>query len=134
MQCLFFAFDISRVRAFQLNVMYKHPNAIDGCPRTRSSNQILSIFGVHWQFRKAPEGSPRKNEAQKEVLEAMSHRMHVDNSVKLIGKLLFGIEKGTEMLDNVRPAGSPLVDNWDCLKTMVLLLLIQLHLSFLVLT
>lgn len=133
MQCLFFEFDISRVRVFQLNVMYKHPNVI-GIPENKIQYEILSIFGVHWQFRKAPEGSLRKNEAQKEVLEAMSHRMHVDNSVKLIGKLLFGIEKGTELLDNVRPAGSPLVDNWDCLKTMVLLPLFQLHLSFLVLT
>ncbi|KAL5071715.1 hypothetical protein RYX36_022602 [Vicia faba] len=73
-----------------------------------------------WEkFRKAPEGSSRKNEAEKQVLEAMSHRKHIDNSVKLIGKLLFGIEKGTELFDAVRPAGSPLVDNWDCLKTMV---------------
>ena len=71
------------------------------------------------KFRKAPEGSLRKNTAQKQVLEAMSHRMHVDNSVKLIGKLLFGIEKGPEVLNAVRPAGSALVDDWHCLKTMV---------------
>jgi legumain len=97
------------------------------CKRAKSSNQILNIFVVHWQFRKAPEGSPRKNEAQKQVLEAMSHRMHVDNSVELIGKLLFGIEKSPTLLNVVRPSGSPLVDNWDCLKTMVLLPIIQLH-------
>ncbi|XP_027189447.1 vacuolar-processing enzyme-like isoform X1 [Cicer arietinum] len=71
------------------------------------------------KFRKAPEGSARKNEAEKQVLEAMSHRKHVDNSVELIGKLLFGIEKGPELFNTVRPAGLPLVDNWDCLKTMV---------------
>lgn len=73
------------------------------------------------QYRKAPEGSPRKVEAQKQVLEAMSHRMHLDDSVKLIGKLLFGIEKGSEVLKAVRSAGQPLVDDWDCLKMMVLL-------------
>ena len=78
-----------------------------------------SVFTVYCQFRKAPEGSLRKNTAQKQVLEAMSHRMHVDNSVKLIGKLLFGIEKGPEVLNAVRPAGSALVDDWHCLKTMV---------------
>ncbi|RDX61117.1 hypothetical protein CR513_60680, partial [Mucuna pruriens] len=61
----------------------------------------------------------RKNAAQKQVPEAMSHRMHVDNSVELIGKILFGIEKGSEVLKSVRPAGSALVDDWDCLKTMV---------------
>lgn len=74
------------------------------------------------QYRKAPEGSARKAQAQKEFLEAMSHRMHIDESVKLIGKLLFGIKKGPEVLSAVRPAGQPLVDDWDCLKTMVNLL------------
>lgn len=49
----------------------------------------------------------------------MSHRVHIDNSVKLIGKLLFGIEKGSEVLDAIRPTGQPLVDDWDCLKNMV---------------
>lgn len=50
----------------------------------------------------------------------MTHRMHIDSSVKLIGKLLFGIEKGPELLYAVRPAGLPLVDDWDCLKQLVL--------------
>lgn len=50
----------------------------------------------------------------------MSHRMHLDDSIKLIGKLLFGIEKGPEMLKTVRPAGQPLVDDWHCLKTLVI--------------
>lgn len=49
----------------------------------------------------------------------MSHRVHIDNSVKLIGKLLFGINKGPEVLNAVRPTGQPLVDDWDCLKNMV---------------
>lgn len=127
-----FMFNISHIHVFQLNVICMHPhcNWYVRCKSARSSNQIYWVFfGVHWQFRKAPEGSSRKNEAEKQVLEAMSHRKHIDNSVKLIGKLLFGIEKGTEVLNTVRPAGSPLVDNWDCLKTMVLFPMIQLLLS-----
>ena len=71
------------------------------------------------KYRKAPEGSTRKTEAQKQVLEAMSHRLHVDNSVKLVGKLLFGISEGSEVLNKVRPAGQPLADDWTCLKNMV---------------
>ncbi|KAK6927302.1 Peptidase C13, legumain [Dillenia turbinata] len=71
------------------------------------------------KYRKAPEGTPRKVEARKQFTEAMSHRMHIDNSIKLVGKLLFGIEKGSEVLKTVRPAGQPLVDDWDCLKTLV---------------
>ncbi|WJX09607.1 legumain [Trifolium repens] len=88
-------------------------------PSTAVNQRDADLIHFWDKFRKAPEGSPRKNEAQKQVLEAMSHRMHVDNSVELIGKLLFGIEKSPTLLNVVRPSGSPLVDNWDCLKTMV---------------
>lgn len=49
----------------------------------------------------------------------MSHRTHIDNSIKLIGKLLFGIEKSPRVLSNVRSSGVPLVDDWNCLKSMV---------------
>lgn len=45
--------------------------------------------------------------------------MHIDNSVKLVGKLLYGIEEGPKVLNSVRPSGQPLVDNWDCLKSSV---------------
>jgi len=47
------------------------------------------------------------------------HRMHVDNSVKLVGELLFGHEAGQRTLQAVRPAGRVLVDDWACLKSMV---------------
>ncbi|KAA8521302.1 hypothetical protein F0562_011952 [Nyssa sinensis] len=89
-------------------------------PSSKAVNQRDADLLHFWdKFRKAPEGSPRKIEAQKQFVEAMSHRMHVDNSIKMIGKLLFGIEKGPEVLKTVRPAGQPLVDDWDCLKALV---------------
>nr|AWD84475.1 asparaginyl endopeptidase 2 [Petunia x hybrida] len=73
-----------------------------------------------WEkFLKARQGSARKLEAQKQLTEAMTHRMHIDDSITLVGKLLFGIEKGTEELTRVRPSGEPLVDDWDCLKSFV---------------
>ncbi|KAK7321605.1 hypothetical protein VNO77_32415 [Canavalia gladiata] len=87
---------------------------------SKAVNQRDADLIHFWEkFRKAPEGSPEKNAAQKQVVEVMSHRMHIDNGVELIGKLLFGIEKGPKVLDAVRPAGMALVDDWDCLKTMV---------------
>nr|GEU64629.1 vacuolar-processing enzyme-like [Tanacetum cinerariifolium] len=49
----------------------------------------------------------------------MAHRMHIDASIKLLGKVLFGFKKGPEVLNAVRPTEEPLVDNWDCLKTLV---------------
>ncbi|KAI3848760.1 hypothetical protein MKW92_016576, partial [Papaver armeniacum] len=69
-------------------------------------------------YRKAPEGSQRKDDAKKQFVEVMAHRMHVDHNIKLVGKLLFGFEKGPQVLEDIRPARQPLVDDWDCLKTM----------------
>lgn len=83
---------------------------------------IYYFFFTDGQYSKAREGSVRKFEAQKEFVEVMAHRMHVDSSIKLVGKLLFGIEKGHEVLKTVRPLGEPLVDDWDCLKTFVSIL------------
>ncbi|KAK9141956.1 hypothetical protein Syun_011356 [Stephania yunnanensis] len=71
------------------------------------------------KYNKAPEGSTEKLKAQKNLHDVMSHRVHVDNSVNLIGELLFGYEDGGKILKFVRPAGQPLVDDWTCLKNMV---------------
>lgn len=89
-------------------------------PPSKTVNQRDADLIHFWdKFRKAPQGSPRKVAAQKQVLEAMSHRMHIDESIKLVGKLLFGMKKGPEVLTSVRPAGQPVVDDWDCLKSLV---------------
>ncbi|CAI0409119.1 unnamed protein product [Linum tenue] len=100
------------------NFTFVDQNAI--IPPVKAVNQRDADLVHFWdKYRKAPEGSARKTEAEKQVMEAMSHRMHVDNSMKLIAKLLFGINKGSEVLSAVRPAGQPLVDDWKCLKTLV---------------
>lgn len=49
----------------------------------------------------------------------MVHRKHLDSSIKFIGELLFGIEHGSSILETIRKASQPLVDDWDCLKRMV---------------
>lgn len=73
------------------------------------------VFLWH-KFKMGNEGSTEKLQAQQELIETMSYRMHLDKSVGLIGKLLFGHEQA---LSAVRPPGKPLVDDWDCLKSMV---------------
>ncbi|XP_073055317.1 vacuolar-processing enzyme [Primulina eburnea] len=89
-------------------------------PPSRSVNQRDADLLHFWdKFRKAPEGSARKLEAQKQLAEAMEYRSHVDSSMKLIGELLFGTTKGPEVLNTVRLDGRPLVDDWDCLKSLV---------------
>lgn len=57
--------------------------------------------------------------AHKNLVEVMSHRLHVDQSVELVGNLLFGANEGSNILGAVRPSGVPVVDDWVCLKSMV---------------
>lgn len=51
-------------------------------------------------------------------MRTVIHRMHIDKSVQLVGKLIFGVEAGPTMLTAVRE-GQTLVDDWACLKNMV---------------
>ncbi|KAF9613381.1 hypothetical protein IFM89_007459 [Coptis chinensis] len=87
---------------------------------SRTVNQRDADLLHFWhKFKKSPEGSPRKVDAQKQFVDVMTHRLHIDQSIKLVGKLLFGFAKAPAVLEVVRPAGQPLVDDWNCLKTMV---------------
>ncbi|RWR72555.1 vacuolar-processing enzyme [Cinnamomum micranthum f. kanehirae] len=87
---------------------------------SKAVNQRDADLVYFWnKFRKSPEGSSKKLDAQKQLLDVMSHRLHIDNSMELVGKLLFGSQRSSEVLKTVRPAGQPLVDNWNCLKGMV---------------
>ncbi|XP_049376184.1 vacuolar-processing enzyme-like [Solanum stenotomum] len=78
--------------------------------------QLLYLIS---KFQNAPEGSIRKSEAYRKLSEVISEREHVDKSVKHIGQILFGVNNCPEVLNIVRPAGQPLVDDWDCLKSFV---------------
>ena len=71
------------------------------------------------QYYNAEKGSLRKSMAGRELSRTIVHRKHLDDSVKLIGEILFGREDGFEKLTAVRPAGMVVVDDWDCLKGMV---------------
>ncbi|KAH9617701.1 hypothetical protein KSS87_018472 [Heliosperma pusillum] len=65
------------------------------------------------------EGPLKKAEAQKKLDEALSQRKQVDYNFENIGKTLFGAENGFEIIKTVRPSGQPIVDDWDCFKSMV---------------
>ncbi|CAO2818029.1 unnamed protein product [Amaranthus hypochondriacus] len=67
---------------------------------------------------RAPKGSIKRKEAQEELDAALSHREKIDRSFEEIGKSLFGDENGNNIIMDVRPMGQPLVDDWDCFKTM----------------
>ncbi|WOK95761.1 vacuolar-processing enzyme-like [Canna indica] len=100
------------------NVTFMDDNSLS-FPMAAVNQRDADLVYFWHKYKNAPEGSSHKLGAHKELLEVMAHRFHIDNSIELIGKLLFGSEQGPHMLKTVRPAGQPLVDDWSCLKSMV---------------
>ncbi|XP_057504134.1 vacuolar-processing enzyme-like [Actinidia eriantha] len=96
-------------------------------PRHNSSTSISKAVSQHeadllhyWhKFRRAPRGSQKKLEAQKQLRDEINLRMRIDQSMMFIAELLFQSENGLRMLETVRPTGQPLVDDWSCFKTLV---------------
>ncbi|KAK4730059.1 hypothetical protein R3W88_023047 [Solanum pinnatisectum] len=99
----------------------EHTSSTNNYPsNSRHVNQRdVQLLYLISKFQNAPEGSVRKSEAYRKLSEVISEREHVDKSVKHIGQILFGVKNGPLVLNIVRPAGQPLVDDWDCLKSFV---------------
>ncbi|XP_061341865.1 vacuolar-processing enzyme-like [Gastrolobium bilobum] len=83
------------------------------------NQQDAHLLHLSLKLEKALDDSDEKLEAQKALEVELAHRDHVDNSVHLIGDLLFGKESSSTKMFHVRPAGQPLVDDWDCFKTLM---------------
>ncbi|RDX76791.1 hypothetical protein CR513_43174, partial [Mucuna pruriens] len=89
-------------------------------PQTRLiSQRDAHLLHLRLELQKAPDGSKEKLKAQKKLDDEIAHREHVDNVVHLVGDILFGEEKSSTMMLHVRPAGQPLVDDWNCFKTLI---------------
>jgi hypothetical protein len=72
-----------------------------------------------FQYEQLNAGSEEKVQVLKKIKETVAHRKHLDSSIDFIGKLVFGFEKGPSVLEAPRSSGQPVVDDWDCLKRMV---------------
>jgi legumain len=70
-------------------------------------------------YKKTEANSIKKTEIMKQITQTMRHRNHVDKSIELIGFILYGLENGSTILNSLRESGLPLVDDWQCLKSMV---------------
>ncbi|CAN8240723.1 unnamed protein product [Cochlearia groenlandica] len=70
-----------------------------------------------WHMYQKSEDGPKRNEILKELTETIRYRKHLDASVELIGAVLFG--PTTNVINSVKESGLPLVDDWECLKSMV---------------
>ncbi|KAJ6326912.1 hypothetical protein OIU78_013908 [Salix suchowensis] len=96
------------------------PNNVHIGGRMDVVNQRDAELVFLWQmYKRSEDGSEKKTQILNQIKETVRHRTHLDSSVELIGTLLFGSKKGSAMLKSVREPGSPLVDDWTCLKSMV---------------
>lgn len=76
------------------------------------------------QFNRSADGSSEKIEAQKQLENEILSRHQVDQNIHQIVAQVFGEENVSKMIESIRPAGEPLVDDWDCLKMLVSFILI----------
>ncbi|XP_022714470.1 vacuolar-processing enzyme delta-isozyme-like [Durio zibethinus] len=83
------------------------------------SQRDASLLHFWYKFHRAPEGSPIKVEAHKELVGELSQRKHIDESINQIIRVLFGYRNVPEMLNSVQSAGKPLVNDWNCFKLLV---------------
>jgi len=113
---LYIGFDPANADAIFENRLPQYLREKDAAAINQRDADLLYL----WQkYKRSKPDSTEKLEAQQELIESMSHRLYLDKSINFIGKILFGSEMGTAVLNAVRPSGQPLVDDWDCLKTMV---------------
>ncbi|KAL0283202.1 UNVERIFIED_CONTAM: Vacuolar-processing enzyme [Sesamum angustifolium] len=96
------------------------PNGNHLKPHMDVVNQRDADLLFLWErYKRLDDGAKEKSELFKLITDTMLHRKHVDDSIDIIGVLLFGPENGPSMLKSVRDRGLPLADDWDCLKSMV---------------
>lgn len=76
----------------------------------------MSLLYLQYRIIKDPT---EKAELLRQITDTILHRKRLDGSVEIIGLVLFGPENGPSVLNSVRGRGLPLVDDWECLKSMV---------------
>lgn len=64
-------------------------------------------------------GSPEREEAQKKLFDVMNHRKQIDQSIIEILRLSLKETNVLNLLTSTRTTGQPIVDDWDCFKTLV---------------
>ncbi|CAA0383065.1 unnamed protein product [Arabidopsis thaliana] len=79
----------------------------------------IPLLYLQRKIKKAPMGSLESKEAQKKLLDEMNHRKQIDQSITEILRLSVKQTNVLNLLTSTRTTGQPLVDDWDCFKTLV---------------
>jgi legumain len=88
-------------------------------PKAAVNQRDADLLFMWKRYEQSNGGPEEKLSALREIKETVEHRKHLDSSIDFIGRLIFGFENGPSVLEAVRSSGQPLVDDWDCLKSMV---------------
>lgn len=76
------------------------------------------LFFLRNRYKRMKDGSAEKAKLLEQITSMENYRKHLDGSVDTIGASLFGQERSPSVLNHVRPPGLPVVDDWECLKSM----------------
>ncbi|XP_063938555.1 vacuolar-processing enzyme [Daucus carota subsp. sativus] len=76
---------------------------------------ILSMWAL---YKNSPNDSD-KTKILKRIEETTAQRRHLDDSISMIGNVLFNSVNPNSIRNRAREPGSAVVDDWDCLKSMV---------------
>ncbi|KAL1197726.1 Vacuolar-processing enzyme delta-isozyme [Cardamine amara subsp. amara] len=79
----------------------------------------IPLLYLQRKIQKAPLESPERKEAEKKLFDEMNHRKHIDYSIVEILRLSLKKTNVLDLLTSTRTTGQPLVDDWDCFKTLV---------------
>ncbi|MQM10574.1 hypothetical protein Taro_043468 [Colocasia esculenta] len=108
--CLYQGFDPATVNITDNKLRSGHLGAVN--------QRDADLLFLWYRYKQLKEG-PEKKDVLQEISWKTVHRVHLDSSVERIGKFLFGSWGGPSILGAVRPPGQALVDDWECLKSMV---------------
>ncbi|CAN7074277.1 unnamed protein product [Brassica oleracea var. botrytis] len=79
----------------------------------------IPLLYLETEIQNAPVGSPQRPEAQKNLLEEINHRKQIDQNIIEILRLSLKQTDVLDLLTSTRTTGQPVVDDWDCYKTLV---------------
>ncbi|CAN6925371.1 unnamed protein product [Brassica oleracea] len=79
----------------------------------------IPLLYLETKIQNAPVGSPQRQEAQKNLLEEINHRKQIDQNIIQILRLSLKQTDVLDLLTSTRTTGQPVVDDWDCYKTLV---------------
>ncbi|XP_013637860.1 PREDICTED: vacuolar-processing enzyme delta-isozyme isoform X2 [Brassica oleracea var. oleracea] len=79
----------------------------------------IPLLYLKSKIRRSPMESPERQALQKKLFEEMNHRRQIDQNIVEILKLSLKQTNVLNLLISTRTTGQPLVDDWDCFKTLV---------------